>query len=149
MTEAPRARHRAWSMAAGIVLLASGCAAARSGDGLAAAPPVQPGRTIRQTLERAIGLLERYECSAVAVDFLSPIKRAEIQDLEAYRKARSCSPDDRGNLDDVLLALRLALGAEPEIRGVRAVIDLSGIGIDITQLELVKYTDGRWYFNAL
>jgi hypothetical protein len=136
-------------MAAGILLLAVfGCAGARSGQTLASSSDVRPGRSVRQTLERAIVLLERYECEVFAVDFLSPIRRAEIADLDAYRRERSCSPDDRGNLDDVLLALRLALGAEPEIRGVRAVIDLSGIGIAIQRLELVRYLDGRWYFNG-
>ncbi len=71
-----------------------------------------------------------------------------IPDLDAYRRERSCAPDDRGNLDDLLLALRLALGAEPEVTGVKAAIDLSGIGIAITRLEFVRYTDGRWYFNG-
>ena len=148
MTEATRARRRATGATAGLLLLVSACVSVPPGRQVAG-PAVQPGRTVRETLQRAIGLLERYECAAFAVDFLSPIKRAAIPDLEEYRRQRSCAPDDSGNLDDVLLALRLALGAEPDIRGVRAVIDLSGIGIAITQLELVRYTDGRWYFNSL
>ncbi len=108
-----------------------------------------PGRTVAETLRRAIALLEAYECTVVAVDFLSPIKRAQIPDLEAYGKGRACSPDDRGNLDTVLLALRLSLGAEPERRGVRAIIDLSNVGLPIAAIELIRYTDGRWYFNGL
>jgi hypothetical protein len=142
-------RRRASGAAALVlVLLAPGCATARP-DGARTAPPrEQPGRTIEQTLQSAIRLLERHECAAFAVDFLSPIRRAEIKDLEAYRRERQCTPDNRGNLDDVLLALRLGLGAEPEIRGVRAIIDLSGIGTRIARLELVRYTDGRWYFNG-
>lgn len=125
----------------------AGCAATTSRAGEASA--VRPGRTIAQTLQRAIGLLESSRCEVFALEFLSPIKRAQIKDLDAYREGRKCPPDDRGNLDDVLLALRLALGAEPSISGVKATIDLSGIGISVTKLELVKYTDGRWYFNEL
>ena len=142
--------HRFGRATALIVLCAaaaSGCGATTSGAGLAGGG-VQPGRTVRQTLERSIGLLERYECAAFAVDFLSPIRRAEIADVPAYRRERSCASNDRGNLDDVLLALRLGLGAEIEYQGVRAVIDLSGIGVRINRLELVRYLDGRWYFNG-
>jgi len=134
---------------AGLAIFAAGCAAATSGGTARPAGTVEPGRAIQERLERAIGLLERYECATFAVEFLSPIKRSQIEDLDAYRQARACSPDDRGNLDDVLLALRLALGAQPEIHGVRAVIDLSGIGTRITQFELMRYIDGRWYFNSL
>ena len=142
------ARRRVCAGVLGLVALGvAGCAPATSGTALSTAA-LQPGRTVRQTIERSIRLLERYECAAFAVDFLSPIRRAEIADLEAYRRERSCAPDDRGNLDDVLLALRLALGAEVEIQGVRAIIDLSGIGIRISRLELVRYVDGRWYFNG-
>ncbi len=133
--------------ALGAMPFAAGCAAAASTAGDVSA--VRPGRTIQQTLRRAIGLLESSRCEVFAVEFLSPIKRAQIKDLDAYRDGRKCPPDDRGNLDDVLLALRLALGAEPSISGVKATIDLSGIGIGVTKLELVKYTDGRWYFNEL
>ena len=129
-----------------LVTATGGCATAgvpRSREGRAL-----PGRTIRQTITRAITLLERHDCDTFAVDFLSPIKRAQIPDLAAYLRERQCSQGDRGNVDEVLEALRLARGAEPEIHGVRAVIDLSGIGIRISHIELVKYTDGRWYFNA-
>jgi hypothetical protein len=141
-------RRRAVPAAAATILVWSlGCATgevSRSRQTGAALP----GRTIHQTLTRAIALLERDECETLAVDFLSPIKRAQIPDMAAYRKGHQCSDGDRGNLDEVLMAMRLALGAEPDVHGVRAVIDLSGIGIRITQLELVRYTDGRWYFNA-
>jgi hypothetical protein len=125
-----------------------GCATVRSGAGRTDRA-AEPGRSVTQTIQSAIALLERYQCATVAVDFLSPIKRARIADLEAYRRKRQCSPDDRGNLDEVLLALRLALGAEPEIHGIKATIDLSGIGLTIPKLEFVRYTDGRWYFNEL
>lgn len=110
---------------------------------------MRPGPSVHETLRNAIGLLERYQCEIFAVEFLSPIKRAQITDLEAYRKGRQCGPDDRGNLDDVLLAMRLALGAQPEITGVKATIDLSGIGLRVTKFEFVRYTDGLWYFNEL
>lgn len=125
-----------------------GCATARPAAG-GIEDTAKPGRTVKETIQRAIALLEGYQCATVAVDFLNPIKRAGIADLEAYRQKRQCSPDDRGNLDEVLLALRLALGGEPEIHGVKATIDLSGIGLSIPKLEFVKYTDGRWYFNEL
>lgn len=133
--------------ALGAMPFVAGCAATASTAGEVSA--LRPGRTIQQTLRRAIGLLESSRCEVFAVEFLSPIKRAQIKDLDAYRDGRKCPSDDRGNLDDVLLALRLALGAEPSISGVKATIDLSGIGIGVTKLELVKYTDGRWYFNEL
>ena len=94
-------------------------------------------------------MLEDYRCADFAVNFLSPIKRATIPDLEAYRRTRQCSATDRGNLDDVLLALKLALGAQPVVTGVKATIDLSGIGIKISMFEFVRFTDGRWYFNDL
>ena len=148
MTDAIDARRCVIGAAASLLCLVSACAGAQSGISLSGSSVAQPGRTVHETIERAIGLLERYECSTFAVDFLSPIRRAQIEDLDAYRRQRACSPDDRGNLDDVLLALRLALGAEPDVHGVRAVIDLSGIGIAIAQLEFVRYTDGRWYFNG-
>jgi hypothetical protein len=83
-----------------------------------------------------------------AVNFLSPIKLEQIPDLAAYRKQRDCS-GNRGNLDEVIRAMRLSLGAEPVVQGVKATIDLSGIGIRITKFEFVKYIDGRWYFNEL
>jgi hypothetical protein len=127
----------------------TGCAAATSSPDRRDAPASAPGRTVHETVRRAITLLENHHCAVFAVDFLSPIKRGQIEDLDAYRKRRACSPEDRGNLDDVLLALRLALGAEPVISGVKATIDLSGIGIAVTKLEFVKYIDGRWYFNEL
>lgn len=126
----------------------TGCAAATAGRHEARGAD-RPGRTVHETLRRAIGLMEAYRCETFAVEFLSPIKRARIEDLDAYRKARQCSKEDRGNLDDVLMAFRLALGGEPTIDGVKATFDLSGIGLGITKLEFVKYIDGLWYFNEL
>lgn len=125
----------------------TGCATLRATGG--GNEPARPARSVHGTLRRAIALLERYECAAFAVEFLSPIKRAQIEDLQAYRQKRSCSPEDPGNVEDVILALRLALGAKPDTSGVRATIDLSGLGLGVTTLEFVKYVDGRWYFNAL
>jgi len=130
--------------------MAAGCATWRLPPGGRSAAEVRlPGRTVTETLRRAVALLESYDCAVVAVDFLSPIKRRQIADIEAYRERRKCGPADRGNLDDVLIALKLGLAAEPERRGVRAIIDLSGIGLSISSLELVRYIDGRWYFNDL
>ena len=140
-------RHRA----AGLIVAAL-CASCATGGLTGIGPATEqslPGRTVAETLRRAIVLLERYECGVVAVEFLSPIKRGQIADIDTYRKGRTCSPDDRGNLDTVLLALRLSLGAHVEYRGVRAIIDLSGIGLSIQTIELIKFTDGRWYFNGL
>ena len=103
---------------------------------------------MRQTLTRAIALLDQSQCVTFAVNFLSPIKLEQIKDMDAYRKQRDCATN-RGNLDEVVRAMRLALGAEPQVQGIKATIDLSGIGIRITKFEFVKYTDGRWYFNEL
>ena len=128
--------------------IATACATGGAA-GVGSGQSVLPGHTVKQTLERAISMLEDYRCADFAVSFLSPIKRATIPDLEAYRNARQCSATDRGNLDDVLLALRLARGAQPVVSGVKATIDLSGIGIKISKFELVRFTDGRWYFNDL
>jgi hypothetical protein len=138
-------------------MLAAVVAGAWCGAGCAAAARapvetpgiVRPGSTVHGTLRAAITLLEGYQCETFAVEFLSPIKRAQIADVEAYRKGRQCGPDDRGNLDDVLMAMRLALGAEPTVTGVKATFDLSGIGLRITRLEFVRYVDGLWYFNEL
>lgn len=141
---------RTWILST--VAAAAWCAA---GCGAATRAPVEapaaerPGRSVHDTLRSAIGLLERYQCGTFAVAFLSPIKVAQIADLDAYRQRRQCGPDDRGNLDDVLMAMRLALGAEPEVSGVKATIDLSGIGLHVTKLEFVRYIDGLWYFNEL
>jgi hypothetical protein len=120
-----------------------------SAGGSKAGKAVLPGRTVRQTLERAIALLENYQCADFAVNFLNPIKRAQIEDLDAYRLKRQCSREDRGNLEDVKLALRMAVGAVPTIDGVKAKIDLSGIGLQVPRFEFVKYIDGLWYFNEL
>ena len=110
----------------------------------------RPGFTVRETLTRAIALLERSECPTLAVNFLSPIKLAQIKDVDAYRKSKDCSgAATRANIEEFILAMRLALGAEPVVQGLRATIDLSGIGIRIQKLEFVKYIDGRWYFNEL
>ena len=138
-------------------ILALVMAAAWCGAGCAAATqaPVdtpgiaRPGPSVHETLRRAVALLEQYECETFAVEFLSPIKRAQIADVEGYRRARQCGPDDRGNLDDVLMAMRLALGAQPTVAGVKATFDLSGIGLRVTKLEFVRYLDGLWYFNEL
>jgi hypothetical protein len=133
---------------AGTVFLA-GCASSGAIGPTARTAREHPGMTVRETLTRAVALLEASQCATFAVNFLSPIKLAQIKDLDAYRKQRDCSPADRGNVDEVLLALRLALGAEPVVQGVKATIDLSGIGIRISKFEFVKYLDGRWYFNEL
>jgi hypothetical protein len=133
---------------AGSVFLAS-CATSGTVRAPAGDASEHPGTTVRETLTRGIALLDASKCATFAVNFLSPIKLALIKDLDAYRKQRACSPTDRGNVDEVLLALRLALGAEPVVQGVKATIDLSGIGIRISKFELVKYIDGRWYFNEL
>ena len=109
----------------------------------------RPQRSVKGTLEQAIKALEAYDCAAVAVDFLNPIKRARIENLEDYRAQRACSPDDKGNLDDVLLALKLARQGEPEYKGITATISLAGVGLRIQEISLMKYTDGRWYFNEL
>jgi hypothetical protein len=147
MAEALRLFALCTVVAAGICCL-SGCVAATSSTNRR--PDVeQPGSSVHETLRRAIALLEAYKCETFAVEFLSPIKREQIKDLDAYRKGRACSAKDRGNLDDVLMAMRLALGAQPSVTGVRATIDLSGIGLRITKLEFIRYLDGRWYFNEL
>ena len=136
------------TLAAAVICCLSGCSGATSSPN--ARPAVeQPGRSVHDTLRRAIALLESYKCETFAVEFLSPIKRAQIKDIDAYRKGRACSPQDRGNLDDVLMAMRLALGAQPTVSGVKGTIDLSGIGLRVTKLEFIRYVDGRWYFNEL
>lgn len=136
------------TLAAVVMGCLGGCSAATSSPN--GRPDVeQPGRSVNETLRRAIALLEGYKCETFAVEFLSPIKREQIKDLEAYRKGRACSAKDRGNLDDVLMAMRLALGAQPTVSGVKATIDLSEIGLRITKLEFIRYIDGRWYFNEL
>lgn len=129
--------------------IATACATGGAAGATSAGQSLLPGHSVKETLERAIAMLEDYRCADFAVNFLSPIKRATIPDLEAYRKTRQCSATDRGNLDDVLLALKLALGAQPVVTGVKATIDLSGIGIKISKFEFVRFTDGRWYFNDL
>jgi hypothetical protein len=137
------------TFAAAVICCLSGCGAATSSAANQRPDAEQPGRSVHETLRRAIALLEAYKCETFAVEFLSPIKRQQIKDLDAYRKGRACSAQDRGNLDDVLMAMRLALGAQPTVSGVKATIDLSGIGLRITKLEFVRYVDGRWYFNEL
>lgn len=139
-------RARLAASLAGVLMLA-GCATGSAVGSADAAD--RPGRVVRETITRAIALLESSRCETFAVNFLSPIKLAQIKDVAAYRKQRACAPDDRGNVDEVIMALRLALGAEPTIQGIKATIDLSGIGIRITKFEFVKYIDGRWYFNEL
>jgi hypothetical protein len=109
----------------------------------------RPQRSVQGTIEQAIKALEAYDCAAVAIDFLNPIKRAQIKDLEAYRAQRQCSPEDKGNLDEVLLALKLARQGEPEYKGITATISLQGVGLRIQEISLMKYLDGRWYFNEL
>jgi hypothetical protein len=109
----------------------------------------KPKDSVRGTIEEAIHALEGYDCEAFAVDFLSPIRRAAIADLDAYRKQRRCSQQDKGNLDEVLLVLRLARWAKPEYRGVTAVINLEGVGLRIEKVSLIRYVDGKWYFNEL
>lgn len=131
-----------------LALLLPWLAAAQSG------PPARksnarPQKSVKGTIEQAIKALEAYDCATVAVDFLNPIKREKIENLEAYRAQRQCSPDDKGNLDEVLLALRLARQGEPEYKGITATISLQGVGLRIQEISLMKYLDGRWYFNEL
>src|SRR5262245_59556008 len=116
----------------------------RPAAGLASrrASGARPQKTVKKTLEQAIKALEAYDCVAVAVDFLSPIRRAKIQDLEAYKAQRQCSPEDKGNLEEGLMAMKLARGGVPEYRGVTAVISLEGVGLSIPRITLVKYLDG-------
>jgi hypothetical protein len=108
-----------------------------------------PQKSVRKTIEQAIKSLELYDCVTVAVDFLSPIKRAQIQDLEAYKAQRQCSAQDKGNVDEALLAMKLARGGLPEYSGITATISLEGAGLKIAKITLIKYVDGRWYFNDL
>ncbi|OFV96226.1 MAG: hypothetical protein A3H28_10165 [Acidobacteria bacterium RIFCSPLOWO2_02_FULL_61_28] len=108
-----------------------------------------PQKSVRGTIEQAIKALEAYDCVTFAVNFLSPIKRALIKDLEAYKKQRQCSPQDRGNLDEVLTALKLARLAVPEYKGITATLSLEGVGLRVQKFTLVKYLDGKWYFNEL
>jgi hypothetical protein len=141
-------RLRILALAMAAAWCGAGCAAATQAP--VATPGIaRPGPTVHETLRRAIALLEQYQCETFAVEFLSPIKRAQIADVEVYRKSRQCGPDDRGNLDDVLMAMRMALGAPPTVAGVKATFDLSGIGLRVTKLEFVRYVDGLWYFNEL
>lgn len=130
-------------------LISAGCATAGAIRGAGTRDADRPGLTVRDTLTRAIALLEQSQCVAFAEHFLSPIKFAQIKDVDAYRKQHECTLANRANVEEVLLALRLARGAEPVVQGIRATIDLSGIGIRITKFEFVKYIDGRWYFNDL
>jgi hypothetical protein len=109
----------------------------------------KPKGSVRGTIDEAIRALEAFDCETFAVSFLSPLKRAAIADLNAYRQQRRCSPADKGNLEAVLLTLRLARWAEPEYRGVTAVISLEGIGAPIERISLMRYIDGKWYFNEL
>jgi hypothetical protein len=109
----------------------------------------KPQKSVKKTIEQAIKALEDYDCVTVAVDFLNPIKRAQIPDLDAYQKQRQCSAQDKGNLEDVLLALKMARQGVPEYKGVTATISLEGVGLKIQKITLMKYLDGRWYFNDL
>jgi hypothetical protein len=109
----------------------------------------KPQKSVKNTLKQAIKALEAYDCVTVAVDFLNPIKRAQIQDLEAYKTQRQCSATNKGNLDEALLAMKLALGGVTEHRGITATISLEGVGLKIQKVTLVKYLDGRWYFNDM
>jgi len=132
-----------------VVALLLPCHAAAQTGAPARKSNARPQRSVRGTLEQAIKALEAYDCATVAVDFLNPIKRARIENLEAYRTERACSPDDKGNIDEVLLALKLARQGEPEYKGITASISLDGVGLKIQEIRLMKYTDGRWYFNEL
>ena len=109
----------------------------------------EPRKSVRGTIEQAIKALEAHDCVTFAVNFLSPIKRAQIEDLEAYKTKRQCSPQHKDNLDDVLLALKLARLGVPEYKGITATISLEGVGLRIQKFTLMKYLDGRWYFNEL
>lgn len=109
----------------------------------------KPKDSVRGTIEEAIRALEGYECETVALDFLNPIKRTKIEDVAAYRRQRQCSPDNKGNVEEVLLALKLARRGTPDYKGVTATISLEGIGIRIQKITLMRYLDGKWYFNEL
>jgi len=108
-----------------------------------------PGRSVHATLDNAIQTLEAGDCGGFAVHFLSPIKRAQIDDLEAYKQRMVCTPENQRNIDDVILALKMARRAEPQSNGVIAIIDMTGAGTHPERFVLVRYTDGRWYFNQL
>ena len=109
----------------------------------------EPQKSVQGTIEQAIQALEAFDCATFAVDFLNPIKRAQIEDLEAYKTKRQCSPQHKDNLDDVLLALKLARLGVPEYKGITATISLEGVGLRIQKFTLMKYLDGRWYFSEL
>ena len=109
----------------------------------------EPRKSVRGTIEQAIKALEAYDCVTFAVNFLSPIKRAQIEDLEAYKTRRQCSPQNRANTEEALFALKLARLAVPEYKGITATISLEGLGLRIQKFTLVKYLDGKWYFNEL
>ena len=127
--------------------------ASRTGQPAASAPSkksgAEPRKSVRGTIEQAIKALEAYDCVTFAVNFLSPIKRAQIEDLEAYKAKRQCSPQNRANTDEALLALKLARLAVPEYKGITATISFEGVGLRIQKFTLVKYLDGKWYFNEL
>lgn len=126
--------------------------AAESGESLGAPAKksgATPQKSLKKTIEQAIKSLEAYDCVTVAVDFLSPIKRAQIPDLVAYSSQRRCSAQNKGNLDEALLAMKLARNGIPEYRGATATISLEGVGLNIQKVTLVKYIDGKWYFNDL
>jgi hypothetical protein len=125
--------------------------AAQTGAGPAA--PAQksrykPQKSVKKTLEQAIKALENNECDTFAVDFLNPIERAKIQNLETFRRERACESPTPGSLDEILLTLRLARLGKPEYRGLTATIPLEGIGLRLQKLVLVKYLDHRWYFTG-
>ena len=127
-------------------LFISGCAAMSGGESDAT---YRPGKSIRVTLDNAIKTLEAGDCSGFATNFLSPIKLQQIADLAAYEEQMSCRPENQTNVDDVVLALKLARLAEPVTNGVIATIDMSGAGTRPDQFILLRYTDERWYFNSL
>jgi hypothetical protein len=108
-----------------------------------------PGKTIGATLDNAIKVLEAGDCAAFAVDFLNPIKLGQIEDVEAYRQTMVCTPANQANIDEVLLALKLARLAEPKMDGVVATINLGDVGLGLSHFTLMRYTDGKWYFNSL
>ena len=129
------------------LLSITGCAAMSGGE--SGAKECRPGKSIRATLDNAIKTLEGSDCKSFAVNFLSPIKLQQIDDLAAYEEQMACKPENQRNIDDVIFALKLARLAEPETNGVIATIDMSGAGTRPEQFILIRYTDKRWYFNSL
>lgn len=107
----------------------------------------RPQKTVKGTIEQAIKALENNECETVVVDFFNPIQRAKFKDLEANRDKYKCAEHNRASTEELLMAFKLARHAQVEYRGVAAFISLEGSTLSMQKLTLLKYLDGRWYFN--